>query len=85
MKKRILSILCLALCLTFVTLRATNELHHNSDNTKSCEAYTFSYMKMGIPDEIADYIEAHGMDWMNGEDLNRAHLQPVFHLVQGNH
>lgn len=29
---------------------------------------------MGIPHEILEYIEAHGMDWMNGEDLNRAAL-----------
>lgn len=74
MKKRILSILCLALCLTFVTLRATNELHHNSDNTKSCEAYTFSYMKMGIPNEIYDYMVENGLDFMDGKSRLKASL-----------
>ena len=72
MKKRILSAVCVTVCLMFA---ASIPSHVQAfDRTDSDETYTFSFARMGIPNEIYEYMVANGMDFMSNQDLMRASL-----------
>lgn len=73
MKKKIISILFVAYLCGSIIIPASG-VNADMYGYDSSETYTFAYPIMGIPDEICDYLDAHGLDWMNNDDLRRAEL-----------
>lgn len=75
MKKRILSALAI-LSLVRIIVLPTAGIDANANEKEACsaETYTFGFAIMGIPHEIYEYMTANGMDFMDGQNLNRAAL-----------